>query len=90
MRTTFSSKLDEWRFLEPTHSRAIENDLKEVQEIQLALSAKKREIFALWPQTKTKVLTQLRFCATFLERNGDKSELAAAAIRNADNVLFWT
>ncbi len=88
MRTTVISKLDEWTILESAHNRTRQKDCVAAEGQQAALFAKEQEILDLRPQTKSEVLAQLRFCATFLERNGEKGQLAAAAIRNAANVLF--
>ncbi len=88
MGTKIISKLNEWTVLESAHYRARLKDCPAARGHLTALIAKEREILDLRPQTKSEVLAQLRFCATFLERNGDKGELAAAAIRNAANVLF--
>jgi hypothetical protein len=85
MRNGFFIALEEWTVLESVCSATSEIEPQALE----ALSAKELEILAFRPETKAGALAQLRFCATFLERNGERGSLAAGAIRSAANVLGW-
>ena len=85
--TMIYSTLAEWTHLEFAHHLATEADAKVGEGLRMALFAKELEILSLRPRTKAEAIVQLRFCAIFLERNCDKGNLAAGAIRNAADVL---
>jgi hypothetical protein len=80
------SSLAEWSRLE---SIAFHADPGRDASVDAAMSAKEAEILAIRPRTKDEAVAQLRFCATFLERNCQKGSEAAEAIRHAANVLGW-
>jgi hypothetical protein len=79
------SSLNEWRRLESLCASSTEAEQLTLE----ALSAVVMEILAMEPGTKAEAFVQLRFCATFLERNGGKGSLAAGAIRSSANLLGW-
>jgi hypothetical protein len=82
------SALEEWAHLESMSFEAGQRNRGENIH-QQALAAKEAEILALRPTTKIEAFAQLRFCATFLERNGEKACIVANTIRNAANALIW-
>jgi hypothetical protein len=88
MDSQLFSSLAEWTRLESVAFHAAQRTRD--ASADGALSAKEAEILALRPRTKDEALVQLRFCATFLERNCRKGSEAAEAIRHAVNVLAWS